>query len=85
MAGSLFEPNEKKPDWALTPAEFTKLSCEECGKPFVKDAANGVSGGLMIMFDDDAPGGRRFFHGYPDQTHSCYGRAERKLLEELGQ
>lgn len=83
MAGSLFEPNEKRPQWALTPEQFTKLTCGECGKPFEKDAANGVKGGLMILYDDDAPDGKLYFHGYMGQSGSCYALAEQKLLEGL--
>lgn len=82
--GSLYEPNEKRPEWALSPEQFTKLKCEECKQPFQKDGANGVKGGLLIFYDDTVAGGKLYFHGYLGQAASCYAKAEKRLLEEKG-
>lgn len=77
------EPSDKsKPKWVVPPAEVPSLPpCPECGQPFKLDAAKGVSGGVVIVFDSDKSGKpvKRYYHGYdvPGSDH-CYSRAERK-------
>lgn len=76
----MYEPHEKRPEWALTPEEFQTLTCEFCGRPFRRDAAGGVSGGIVILYDDRAPGGKMYFHGYFGRRGCCYERAEAEGL-----
>ena len=78
---SMFEPSDRRPSWALTPAQFLQLVCDHCGAPFVADGAGGVSGGLTILDDD---GITRYYHGYDYQQGNCFDRALRAMDGEQG-
>lgn len=73
---SMFEPNENRPSWGLSPDEFTKMTCDYCGKPFVADAAGGVSGGLTVLDDN---GTKRHYHGYDFQRGNCFDKALQEM------
>jgi len=75
------EPGEELPSWGLTPEQFTQLTCKMCGRRFERDAAGGVSGGLVTF---DSYEGVDYFHGYQDdiqsRTNSCFA----KFLKQEG-
>lgn len=78
------EPSDKhKPKWVVPPHEVASLPpCAECKRPFKLDGANGVSGGIVVMFGSDKTGKalKTYYHGYPDVPGrgGCYAAAEKK-------